>query len=249
MIRKLAIEQSPRILQEAHERLLFFFSMPPAVRDQLISEGEPKEADMRVIDELIINIVEDHHEAIENALRPFVDQLLGGNTNFFSEPKKAADFLYFVSIQYFRTVQIREAFISRINYPNVDLRRVWLVLSHIFAVNMGHSLYIDRAAFCLQVLKNDSNVPFITGDQPLVNLLSNPSKGAPPPSEFELYYPLSPRIAVVLTERGRGTRFPERLTQQWVRSLNQAMANHSYVEVYGNSEDALLEVGGSIPSP
>lgn len=50
------------------------------------------------------------------------------------------------------------------------LERVADVLVHIYAVNVGYSLYADRERYKIALLENHSEVPFITADQPVINI-------------------------------------------------------------------------------
>ena len=61
----------------------------------------------------------------------------------------------------------------------------------ILAVNMGLNLWLERSDSDIVLLQNDSDVPFITADQPIINLAANPTE-TEPPTDWDLYYPLSP---------------------------------------------------------
>jgi hypothetical protein len=46
-------------------------------------------------------------------------------------------------------------------------------MSYLFALNIGFSLYMERRRRKLVFIENRTDVPFITGDQPVTNLLGN----------------------------------------------------------------------------
>lgn len=84
------------------------------------------------------------------------------------------------------------------------------------------------------IVDNRSEKPFITGDQPVINLL-----GLDDP-EVELFYPLTPKRAMIFT--ARRDRFPT--TQKdagllEVEGYNFQMFQKSDTQIYGNDLDYL----------
>ena len=72
-----------------------------------------------------------------------------------------------------------------------DPRRTANILNHIGATNVRAGLVRERNAYRIVFLKNDTSIPFIAGDQPVLNMLD-----AKATDDVELYYPLSPRLAM-----------------------------------------------------
>jgi hypothetical protein len=95
--------------------------------------------------------------------------------------------------QFFRTPKLREI-VSQLDnpIPGLDLNRTWLIESHIFATNLGARIYVERYKFTF--LNNQTSVPFITGDQPVINLNTHEDK------ELKLYYPLTPSVALIFAK-------------------------------------------------
>jgi hypothetical protein len=69
-----------------------------------------------------------------------------------------------------RTKAVKERAIQKTNVLFDDAERVWDVLSYITAVETGRSFFADRRSFQILVLDNDTQVPFITSDQPIINI-------------------------------------------------------------------------------
>ena len=88
-------------------------------------------------------------------------------------------FFHGIGTQYFRTKNRREAAIAGIKVPFQDVRRVWPLMTHIFAVNLGGDLFRRRAENQIVILENDTDMPFITGDQPIINLVPRQKDGSP----------------------------------------------------------------------
>lgn len=70
--------------------------------------------------------------------------------------------------------------------------------------NIGFSLYSSRHDTRHALLVNDTEHPFITSDQPIVNVhacISETEFSAPEHADF--YYPISPRIAYIICDSKR----------------------------------------------
>jgi hypothetical protein len=106
-----------------------------------------------------------------------------------------------------------------------DPRRTSAILSHICATNLGVSFVRERKAYRIVFLKNETAMPFITGDQPVINILDPKTT-----DDVALYYPLSPKLAIVLTKDAM--KFPNRTRR--VTPLEVEVYNHA---IYSTSED------------
>jgi hypothetical protein len=177
--------------------------------------------------------------AIENSFRPYLQSMLDGDVSFYYDANKAADFLYGMCVQYLRTKQVREAIISAGPWRSGSIERVWNVISHILSVNLGFSLFADRDHFRIILVDNNTSVPFITGDQPIVNLCGKP-KDRNPPEKVELYYPLSPKKAMLFIEKANQARAVQSsVTMEEAHSYNLFMSAHSFQQLFSNSQEYL----------
>ena len=132
---------------------------------------------------------------------PLLTRIKSGDTGFYFDDKECVDFIYFVCTQYMRTKAIRIRAIERLKQNcRMDITHIWNLMSYLFAVNIGFGLYNERRRRKLVLIENRTEIPFITGDQPVTNLLGN---GVTPPELLVLYYPISPTIALVLGEVNR----------------------------------------------
>ncbi len=97
---------------------------------------------------------------------------------------------------------------------------------------------MDRKQRPLILLKNDTDVPLVTSDQPTVNLLGGgfTDRG---PEHLALYYPLSPKMALLLDEPGKPCGIGQSLTTEDVARLNKAEFQASNRQVFGNKESSL----------
>jgi hypothetical protein len=179
------------------------------------------------------NLGERYHAGIENKCQDILDSLRSESDVFYHDDLRCVDFLYFLSLQYFRTVKMREGLSNVPSYvPGHDPRRTAAVLNHIHATNVGAGLYRERKAYRIVFLRNVTAIPFVAGDQPVINMLDPKAT-----DDLELYYPLTPRLAMVLTKNV--VIFPDRtrnVTQFEVERYNYAIYSRSDDQVYSNDQ-------------
>lgn len=182
---------------------------------------------------------EDLHTSIEESFKPVLDSMLVGNLSFYTDRVVATRFFHGIAAQYLRTDLAKKAQRTWTAAEFEVFERIANVLVHIYAVNLGFSLYADRERYRIILLENRTDVPFVTADQPVVNIASNPTV-TKPPDKFELYYPLSPTKAMLLVEPS-SDHFPHDLAVSAVsvHVYNSLMAAHSYQQIYGSSRRAL----------
>src|SRR5262245_12879556 len=107
------------------------------------------------------------------------------------------------------------------------------------AANVGASLFQERKQRRLILLTNDTNVPLVTGDQPVINLLGIRQAGSEP-TFTTLYYPVSPRLAVLLPEPGLSCSYGSGpLSAKSVDELNRRISADSHAQVFGNTGEVL----------
>jgi len=202
-----------------------------ALRAQLKNANLPPEARAALEEQLRWaerNLGERYHAGIENKCQDILDALRSESDVFYHDDVRSVDFLYFLSLQYFRTARMREGLSNLPSYvPGHDPRRTAAVLNHIHATNVAAGLYRERKAYRIVFLRNGTAIPFIAGDQPVINMLDPHAT-----NDLELYYPLAPRLAMVLTNDA--VKFSDR-----TRNVISFEVEHYNYAVYGRSEDQI----------
>jgi hypothetical protein len=237
LIEHALIEPCSERLRALHRDSLRLYTFAPKLKKHAKSVSSDPTL-MSVLEDMIDNDAERHHCRIESLLEPFVSSMLAGDTSFYSDDKEAAKFLYAICLQFTRTKRAKQAAILRIGtkYKGCDARRVWDVIGFLLATSVGQSLYVDRKQFKLLLLDNNTDEPFITGDQPIINLHATPICDIP--EKLEYYYPLSPRKAMLLLEVSNQTHAS--VSAIAVNRYNILIAEHSYQQLYSNSEEYLV---------
>lgn len=205
-----------------------------------------KEEDRATIDVALArftsDVLEDYHAGVEASFLPLLARALRGDIGFYDDDKECIGFLHFLSTQYMRTRGIKERFIEVMP----GLKGIWNVAALMSATNIGASLYAERKKRRLIFVANGTDTSFVTGDQPAINL-----KGARPhpPENLSVFYPISPKAALLLTDIGEGPMFPAcGLTDDQARSLNERMREASHRQVFARCRSSLEKLNSEKPS-
>jgi hypothetical protein len=239
-IYKLAIEPSPILLKELHENLVkqfnIIFELKKIIKEQGIDNPELN----KNIDEFENNLEENFHEKIEESAIKYLESILSGKTDFFYTDEGFINFTYFLCVQYMRTKKRKETSLAIAKPPgNIDFEKIWNVLSHIYATNIGGSIYQKKEDFQLILLENHSSIQFITGDQPVVNTYATGDLKNPP-DKLEFYYPLSPSIAILLTNKNKyGNENRRSIDLVEVTTYNEHIFKNCNDQIYAASAKSL----------
>jgi hypothetical protein len=238
-VREMAIENSPEGLKSGHEFLLNAFTLPHRAKRLLEQSDRGKPEAHRLLEQVITNMNENYHGSIESAFKHHVDALIAGDLRFLEDIEQEVIFYRGLAVQMLRTNAMKRAKAIFQPAQYETFLRVSNVVMQILAVNLGHNLYATRKENRIVLLDNDSNVPFVTADQPLINIAANPNETTPP-KRFELYYPLSPRRAMLLLEPN-SSRLPAGLSisAESAHMYNLSMAAHSHCQVFASAPEEL----------
>ena len=233
------IKQLPELGRKGHEQLLEWFALPPALKSYLERIGRTDSDSIRVVDAAISNLNENYHTSIENSFRPYLDAMLKGDASFYNEDQSAMEFLRGLSVQILRTKAVKDRAVKHVKGLFEDIERVWPIISHILAVTMGGSFFVDRKRFKIVLIDNHTQVPFITSDQPIINLLS-PAYSFDVPEKVELYYPISPTKAMLYLEQENPAHASSpSISTDEAHAYNVLIADHSGQQIFSNSEEYL----------
>lgn len=239
LIQHLIIAPAHPLAKRHHERLLMQFTLPALFVEQHREQlGNIEQID-KLLDEYQTNALEDYHAGIENAFLPILDDILKNDLSFYSNDDRCIGFLHFICTQHMRTRGVKERSVERVRERDgQDLSRIWNIAVHMFAFNVGMTLFVERKKRKLVLVQNRTDTPFVTGDQPVVNMHGD---GVRPPDELCFYYPVSPNLALILTEVDQESAFStDNLTSAQAAALNAKMLKASHSQVFGQNEASLL---------
>lgn len=180
--------------------------------------------------------------AIENMGRPGLDFLKNGDVSFWKNDDDRMAFQIFLCSQYFRTRRRREAVLKETkdaapSYVNVE--NIVGPMMHMSATTVAFSML--RKPLDLYLLRNSTSEPLISSDQPVININASDLGGEEEVTELQFYYPISPMLAVLLSEQAPDN---SELTLEQVRDYNRQMHIQADSQTFANSEAALLPFKG-----
>jgi hypothetical protein len=212
------------------------------LKADLPSTGDP--AIDAQLDRYIITAEEEFHARVESDIKPVFDAIRRKDLSFYNDPEFCGQFAHFLSLQNLRTKGVRERFLAaERERPSgfgggFSAERCWNIIAHCAAVNAGASLLLERKKRPLILLENDTGTPFITGDQPTVNLLGA-SRGETP-RLLAFYYPVSPKLAVILDEVQERTGFPPgHVSVGQAEMLNRKIQQAAHKQVFASLRHVL----------
>ena len=185
---------------------------------------------------------------IEQEALPLLKKLRLKQTDFLQSDTAAIKFFHFISHQYFRTKQVRDntgEALSEI-FPNHDFARLTNIVCHMAATNVGGTLFRDRKEFDIVFLGVKDDIGFVTGDQPMVNLLG--TDDGSDPEEIIFYYPLSPSLSCLVSPKEYRLVTAD-IPSEIADELNGLIAWHSSHFLVANSDRTLRHVVNRLSAP
>lgn len=193
------------------------------------------------------NLFENLHASHEKQVLPVLAALADEKLDVLQDKQHMVEFMAFFGQQISRTKTFRDGAIqvlSRRTALEIEvaeaMAHAWWFLSYMFGMNLGFSLYADRHNARHTLLINDTKLPFITSDQPVVNVHSCISEtvfAAPKYADF--FYPISPRIAYIICDSERFTPGKNEVDEATVVELNSKVAAQAMVHIIGDTDSAI----------
>ncbi|WLS79045.1 DUF4238 domain-containing protein [Erwinia pyri] len=194
------------------------------------------------------NLMENLHSSHEMKALPILEALVNENLDILHDKQHMIEFMMFFGHQITRTKTFRDAvFHAQPRRNDLEIKvadtivHAWWFMSYMFGMNIGWSLYSSRNEDAHALLLNDTAIPFITSDHPVVNVHPCVSETELIAPEYaDLYYPISPRIAYIICNSRRFAPGINRIDESAVDELNTKITMQAMVHIIGNTEEVLL---------
>ena len=202
ILKTLLIEKPiPQHIGKLHKSLIEQFASIAEANERVQVNSKFSAADREMVRKLTIEAEERLHCGTEESAQPILAALRNKDGTAIHSDNNAVFFFDFISQQYFRTKRthdvIEEALKGILQARTVQ--RIRNVLCYCYATNTGWSLYSDRDEWEIIFLDCPAGSEFITGGQPVVNILSK--KDGSRPEHLAFYYPLSPELAIIMAPK------------------------------------------------
>lgn len=241
-IKRLAIEPTETSsLRKLNEGWLDQFHTIFSLISLVEHSGKVDDEIQSQIDQLLNDIEEDRLAKIEYAAINYLDHLVEGDGAFLQDGNSVMDFSVFLVYQYFRTKKIQENILNKFrSSQRTQFERCWPILRLIFVTNVAFSVFTRRDIERPVLLRNDTSCQFITSDQPVINTYGVHNEDTEHVDRVELYYPVSPRYAVIFSDHPVHSDTPEEgISEFRAEYFNQLVEASSYQQLFANECEAL----------
>lgn len=235
LLKKFVELGSPPMLKKLQTNWISIFTSVFEIRKKIRERGESTVEQEENIKEIITNAEENLHKEIEAQAINYLNLIYKHDVSFFQTEKGFIDFVHFLAVQYLRTKKIASKYNS-----DPLLSRIWGVLKHVLATNMCWAMQNNVEEFHIFLLKNNSHLGLITSDQPVYNTLHKTNIANGIPEKLELYYPVSPSLAVLLTQDS--SKFPNQMVEisvDNVEEFNKHVLETFDEQLFSHSEEML----------
>ncbi len=179
-------------------------------------------------------LLENFHSRIEHDNMENLKSLREGDSSFYAITDRRIKFIHFLCIQYFRTANMQR---RMGNMPSIvcghDPKRTANIFNIILAHNTAASLIADHSYYKISILENHTTTPFITSDQPVINLFDCHKS-----NDICFYYPIKPDIALIFSTETKNTN----PTIYEIETLNCILYNKSHNQLFSNNTEYLKEL-------
>ena len=235
-LRYVVIAPAPEAVKPIFEDWLNSYIFVGEAHKRLIEHPNLAEKEQKVLKDTKLEFDEKYHAAIEGDLHTPLRQMREGRTAFLEDAELAGMFFRSLALQYLRTKRMRTAMTARMGnpIPGASMDRIWRPMIHMHAINVGASLFRERSDLRLILLDSPPDARFITGDQPVLNLVDElDDKGIP--LGFELYYPVSPTKAMILVNRASPRMSVNRIPSiEEMNGYNRRIVETHYEQLYAD---------------
>jgi Protein of unknown function (DUF4238) len=233
---KLFIDAGPSHAKRLHEDFVTALLMPRAFVERHQDQLKNKEEMEEILLTQEINVLEDYHASIEDSFAETLLAIRNGDLSFYDDTSECIMFARYMATQYMRTkgIKVRTTEIFQ-RKMGVDISRIWDIASLMQGVNIGCSLFLGRQRQQLALLRNKTDLEFITGDQPVINLHGGDQSKAS--EQLCMYYPVDPRAALIWGEKIQLAS--ETLNAEQFSGLNQRMFAASHSQAFGRTAVSL----------
>ncbi|QDY37779.1 DUF4238 domain-containing protein [Pseudomonas putida] len=233
-------------LQKAHQSYLDDFLRFQRANDVYKQSGKSDQTVEKSIKALESKLVENLHSAHEREASPILKELAEGRISCLYENDSIMKFTTFLGHQFTRTKNFKDRVLQVPHGAPIEsikffrsMSNSWWFMSYMFGMNLGRELYLFRSNYTHSLLFNSTQIPFITSDQPVINVHPEVWEGSSQPAFLDLYYPISPQYAYVISEPNNFPGGVSQITQNKVIELNQKMAARSRSIIFGSNYESV----------
>ncbi|MEV8829997.1 DUF4238 domain-containing protein [Klebsiella pneumoniae] len=212
----------------------------------LLDHAKPQKLDVNLSDVISNNFFENYMSMQEANVVDVIRKLREGDSSCLDDKQTFWSLGYFLGHQLSRTKRMRDITLWSVQNSkgNEDARKIWMEFNKkhwwFMCTYMGTSLSMDISLNPnkrVRVIENLTTIPFITSDQPVININPDGHNG----ESVDYYYPLSDKRALIVLTSNRFD-FDDLITNESiVHFLNQEMAGDAGDTIFSSDEKIILK--------
>ncbi|WP_181157272.1 DUF4238 domain-containing protein [Pseudomonas poae] len=204
---------------------------------KLVSEATTQTKNCEELEALRIQFEENMMTKIETSAIENLSKLQQRDSSFFLINEHRASFSHFLMIQLLRTKRmshaLKNSLKSILDKRGLGIENIWPPYKFINAAHMALTVYAEPK-YKISLIRNTSNIEFITGDQPIFNIHAVESTDQPP-EKTDLFYPISPSLAIILGKENHA----KQATEIDVIKYDKWIKKSSHEQIHSSSRDLL----------
>lgn len=188
-----------------------------------------------------LNALESFHTEIEKKGLKLLSCKNFQDFKFLESKSELFDMVIFLMFQYARTNAMKQYFLKSADTETKALaKNGWNILSCIVASAIARNLCLDPH-LSITILENHTNESLLTSDQPVFNLQNDKTDEFGNVLDFELYYPISPKLALTVYSDNIQSRMviKRNLDEDAVTNFNQKVISNAHFFVFSDSKRQL----------
>ncbi|KII75618.1 DUF4238 domain-containing protein [Vibrio renipiscarius] len=197
------------------------------------------------------NWLENKYTEHEEKARFVISKLAKGRLSVLNNEANFIHFCHFIGHQFARTKSFKstanvmtnrmpEKLENQQYLAKISMECRWFS-NYLIGENFGASLYQTNHFDNYCMLINHTEEPFITSDQPVVNVHESITDEIKQISvnECDLYYPLSPKYALIISSSNNYPKGVLKANLSMVQKLNTKLAEKAHMHIFGSQESVV----------
>lgn len=236
---------SPHVVKSLNFDFLNLFTSTSKLKKQLGRTINPvidKDKYAEEIRKLEINLMEIAHGKMENLGHKLIACRSLDDLKTIEKDDYIFDAIMFLCFQYFRTKGMKKSALKSFEGDKFEelAKKTWNIISYTMATTLARSISLDKNLKFIFIENNTDNY-FITGDQPVFNILNDKLNENGEVIDLELYYPLTPQHALTIHFRtNQAVKFVSEIANNdRIEYLNKRVLENSNFFVFANSKEQL----------
>ncbi|RTY87062.1 DUF4238 domain-containing protein [Flavobacterium sp. RSP15] len=193
----------------------------------------------KITDLIRTNLFEEFHTIVEGYGKKVIKIKKFEDLKIFENEDDLFFTMIFLCSQFLRTKKMKKSLELVFNKSDFIIPKYTNIISLVFANSLAVSLSQNQSINFI-FYENDTKIKFLTSDQPLMNLLINDKDENGKVKDFELYYPINTRIAIVIHFGNQNNKYELiKINEQKVNMLNDFLFDYADEFVFSDTEEQL----------